>query len=914
MLTEGEEQALTFNAFTTPQTTSQLHRMDASVIDPTGLENAFSQMSIAAHNSGVSQILTDLATQVQRISAVPGAANLTVTRALTGIQDKIRKTFAESIAQNEAVNRNVSALAPTINFVTPEWTLAQLYDWANAEKVRHEYSKNVSWRAVPVGKCHYDSRASRPADPLDDAAMEANPNAGKIYEMLEREEGRPAQPEIPPVAGDGGDVQMQEYVAAAPPKPELPARRGYPAIVTGAPFAYEGPSPKEQEKNLLVYTHPDHQDRDHLDVVSTLLEFEVHANKSGYTKPLLMSFLRDLIIRKSGLRAFKPYESLEPNDIAARLVGIHFTPPPLNKIQEVVEFTRPVGESINQTYNKMRVMYKDVLYHIHDEQVRDDTCDDRIYHDILTLTNPILARVIKQLRMVDTVNQKSHPIEQDLYLINQIEELKPAFKPKAELKLTQRDIDRLPHHLDLNAMSMVPREQLIKAFPEHAEKAKMISMPSGTEVDLNTSKVDQSRSTKRKPDSQLTPEAAKRPDQSIKENQMTTSPIIPRRRVVAGRRLANRSASSERSTAEAIQREAMNAPLPDIPTTAKADPTTGRRAWYDSEALNRYSVSPSGRMNHYMANGDSKSGISFDKARSGFPGTKGDIAELRAANRETSRERQNNRWQERADADKRKASAFGSRPTDTRTFSRHNSRENPNQYTGRYRSYERERMSDRNDQDRYNRERNGRDNKDWDRHGEGRQNQDRSERRGDNHSRRNEDDSRNGPENRPMDDRPRYQRNRSESPFNRNSDRNQWRNSRDRTRTPSRRQGYHIDGVINTGNMAFWERHRCTKCGEDGHPATSCRTITCNKCGMKGEHKSTSHCDTARQAYYRSQLAFAPNPSQRRDRSKDPREVNTTPSANTILTQDQYQTNHDKILASIQNMEAQLRSVQESKN
>ena len=110
----------------------------------------------------------------------------------------------------------------------------------------------------------------------------------------------------------------------------------------------------------------------------------------------------------------------------------------------------------------------DVLYHIYDEKVREETCDDRIYHDILTLTNPILVKVIKQLKMVDTVNQKQHLIEQDLYLINQIEELKPAFKPRAELKLTQHDINCLPHHLDLNAMRMIPVKQLMRAFPEHA--------------------------------------------------------------------------------------------------------------------------------------------------------------------------------------------------------------------------------------------------------------------------------------------------------------------------------------------------------------------------------------------------------------------------------------------------------------
>ena len=881
MLAQDEENAMAFNAFSAPSAPSQLHRMDASVIDPTGLENAFAQMSMAAHNTGVSKVLTSFTEQLARVATGTPAARLMVANAIPDLRDRISKVFSESVAQNDAVTRNVSALAPVINFQVPEWSLASVYTWANTEKVRHEFHKDLSWRPVPAGKVHIDTRADRPADPVDVAATRAQPGGeamGPIYDFLPAEQGRAAQAEIAAVLGDGGGP-AQEYVPAMPPKPSLPARRGYPAIVTGAPLAYEGPNPKEQEKNLLVYSHPDYQDQSHLDIVATLLAFETHANKSGYTKPLLITFLRDLVVRKSGTRAFNPYEQLEPNEIAARLVGIHFTPPPLNKIQDVVEFVRPVGESINQTYNKLKVMYLDVLHHIHDEETRKETCADRIYHDILTLTNPILAKTIKQLRLVDTVNQKAHPIEQDLYLINQIEELKPAFRHRADLKLTQRDIDRLPHHLDLNAVSMLPAEQLTKAFPEHAAKAQMFNQTDNFAVDLNMTNVNPSFTTnasKRKPDTQLTPDISKRQDQSNKENPMSTAPTIPRRMVVAGRRLANRSTSSERSPEE-VQKEAMNVPLPNTPSEIKADPKSGRTTWYDAEALNRYSQSPSGRVHHYAATGDNKKGLSFNKIRTGFPGTKGDIAEMRAASREKSQDRQNNRWQDRAAADKRKASAFGNRPSDTRTFSRNSSRDNEIQRSNYYRPGEKDRRSQYRSNDHE-----GTSN----RHGYG-------------------NPSRSRFDSRQREQQWQSQRDRSESPFRRNE-----RSNRDRTRTPIRTQP---EDVLNIINMDFWGTRKCNICNTGGHPSSLCSTIRCNRCGYKGDHRDEVHCVVAREAYYRGKLAFVPRPP-RRDRSNDSRDMKPQAAANTVMPQTEYQANHVQIMESIQNLEARITKQAEAKN
>ena len=113
-----------------PDTSGDNH----TVISLNTIRNAVSLLIQIGHNYGRIWSTTVRDNNSTTFS-LGNASHFMVKRALPNIMGKITNTFAESIAQNGAVNRNVSALAPTINVVIPQWTLAQLYHWADAEKV-----------------------------------------------------------------------------------------------------------------------------------------------------------------------------------------------------------------------------------------------------------------------------------------------------------------------------------------------------------------------------------------------------------------------------------------------------------------------------------------------------------------------------------------------------------------------------------------------------------------------------------------------------------------------------------------------------------------------------------------------------------------------------------------------------------
>ena len=73
-----------------------------------------------------------------------------------------------------------------------------------------------------------------------------------------------------------------------------------------------------------------------------------------------------------------------------------------------------------------------------------------------------------------------HPINYDLAMINQAEQLQSCFKPMADLRLKAEDISRANTVVSINAMSL---QDVRMAFPIHARQIDQLH--SGVHLDIN---------------------------------------------------------------------------------------------------------------------------------------------------------------------------------------------------------------------------------------------------------------------------------------------------------------------------------------------------------------------------------------------------------------------------------------------
>ena len=466
--------------------------MTSNVLDqnwdsPQGaLEASFSQMTLATHNTKVKSIIDQLCDAVKE----PEEAQR-ITKA-DAILAKSKEAFEVYTQQEAAINTSSSDSAPKIQFTVPDWDWPEVLHWANVMQMHDPFYKDEPWKPHQVHGVLYDTRRARDADEVD---VDESARVGHtVYVLIPEKEGEPAKQEIPAreeeevrgpdAAGHDRDpLPIRAYQPAKLAKPAIPEHRGFKKIVPGAVLKWHGVPPLDKEAKLITYIAGDKSSPNNIDLVATLVKFAEFANKSGYTTEMTVSFLTNLCQIRFGVRGHVPYMHLDPSSWANKLISIFFKPDPISRTKAAHDFVRTPDMSIQMAYNNLEMVYHDIMYFVHDKQARQQLVSERLYNDILSIVSPVLAQGIRQVRAKNRAMGVRHPIQYDLALISQSEELQEAFRPRADLRLKSEDISRANTSVNINAMNL---HEVRMAFPYHAQQFDRLNNQMNIDINVAT--------------------------------------------------------------------------------------------------------------------------------------------------------------------------------------------------------------------------------------------------------------------------------------------------------------------------------------------------------------------------------------------------------------------------------------------
>ena len=657
-----------------------------------GLDQRFSQMSLATHQSHLCDILMDLVETQRR--TVPADQ----IDKLNSIENRLQPLFLNYKQQVSSIHSQHAHSRPTVNFIDPKWTMKEVTIWQTVERRHDPFFANSRGDPRNIGGgIHIDTREDRQEDPWDDLHFQLTGEWLRAF--------IPASEAVAPVrmaepTQDDEGNQLTPYIPAVLAKPAIPERRGYPAIINGNPIAFSGPVNHKTEAGLIQYlTDSEEKSMDKIDMVQTIQNLEKYATDSGYTYKQIKDFLRRLCQKKLGPKGFDHYESMDnPNEIAALLIEIYYEVAPINKIHEVAEFHRKVGQNINATVIRLRMLYRNLFSYISKPEERVKLVEDRVSNDILGFCHPSIAKEIRRRRTYDIATCVAHPLDFDLDIINTAEQMDPQMRPTAPLFIRQKDLQRIPT-IECNNFD---------AF-RNAEESDDVDLNCfGAEVDMNAvekmrfqpynkrRKLDTSGNFTNDSMANLEGIKLKTPQQQPEKKPEPAKPAtLP----------PSRSPSVE--SLKRKREEESDRLLPSAPDQAKADPITGRKQFYNTKANRRFSQSPMGTVTRY-----DRTESGFRTARVGKPGTAGRSAESRPPSRSgsvessrntnyrrdryDSRDRQTDRSSRgssrQEDANGRynqewKRSPSGNRTTSWKTYEgRRRTSPSPQRYNGRFES------------------------------------------------------------------------------------------------------------------------------------------------------------------------------------------------------------------------------------
>ena len=408
------------------------------------IRNRFAQMAITDHNINVGGLLTEFADILSRMEDAPEE----IRERITNLNTNVHTTFEPFNQRRNALLRTPNDNKPVIRFIQPQWTLEMLAQWKSDNRVDHPFNSHITHEPMKSGTVSIDSRQSRPADPID---LIASAREGMtIYQIQPQQAATPPQPER--------TDQHGVYHEARPARPLLLERRGWPEIITGAEFAYAGPNNMKDEENIIQYTNDDKRTKANLDMVRTLTNFEAFAKKVGYTHRHCLNFLRRLCHKKMGEHGYESFEHhTDPNEVAKKLIDIYYQPPPLNRIVEARNFSRLPTESIKQTKVRLQLLYETIYQYINNPNDRATMVENNTKKDILGLIHPKLATLMRQIRTDNILGGTPQPLDWELDVIDQQEQLKPGLKIKEEVFLRERDVDNI-QGIECNTISLAPEE------------------------------------------------------------------------------------------------------------------------------------------------------------------------------------------------------------------------------------------------------------------------------------------------------------------------------------------------------------------------------------------------------------------------------------------------------------------------
>ena len=238
------------------------HRTASEMSALPGLDQRFSQMSLASHQTNLCDVLLEMVGSMRNIAQPDQVDNF------NKIEDKLKPMFENYRNQVSSVNSQHANSCPKIEFIEPLWTMKDVTKWQTIEKRYDPYFRNLRGDPRNIGGgIHIDTREDKEEDAWNEEHFQ---NTGeRLRVMLEAEPAEASVPEVHERLDDHGIV-LNAYQPAVLAKPAIPARRGYPKIINGNPIAFSGPVNHKTEAGLITYlTESEEKTGDKIDMVQT---------------------------------------------------------------------------------------------------------------------------------------------------------------------------------------------------------------------------------------------------------------------------------------------------------------------------------------------------------------------------------------------------------------------------------------------------------------------------------------------------------------------------------------------------------------------------------------------------------------------------------------------------------------------